>query len=84
MSAIRFTCSCPFCERLLDLGVEWIGRTAHCHHCGESFRAVLPTRYSDEDREMDAKIDRLLDAAERHVSRFATSLARPSPEDVDW
>ena len=69
MSSIRFARPCTSCHRMLEIGVEMIGRDFHCHHCGSEFVASLPLNSPEADRILDERIDRLLEAADRQMAR---------------
>ena len=73
---IRFARPCPHCGRMLEVSLQSIGRNVTCFHCSNMFVADLASDSQDEQRWMDDKIDRLLDAAERHVARFSLTTAR--------
>lgn len=74
--SIRFARPCPHCGLMLELSLGSIGSEVYCHHCGRIFLADASSESADAERWMDEKIDRLLDAAERHVARFSMSSAR--------
>lgn len=76
MSAIRFARTCPNCGKMLEIGVDRIGKDFHCYHCGQRFTAGIGTARADAEHVTDERIDRLLDAADRHVARFSFALSQ--------
>ncbi len=72
--SVRFARTCPTCGRTLEIPVELLGREVCCHGCGASFRATdkaLDHRLPTQAEDIDTKVDRLIQAADKQLSQYS-------------
>jgi hypothetical protein len=72
--ATYFIHTCPFCSRLLEVRVEYLGKSVMCQHCSGRFVAQdlsnSPRKMSDSGSQILERVDELLES---------TKPARESP-----
>jgi hypothetical protein len=71
-NSVRFAKVCPTCGRTLQIPVDLLGKEVRCQGCGASLRASAGEEFpkSGPSEDLDSKVDRLIQAADKQLQHF--------------